>query len=143
MPQMECPRATERIRTGLPLTLTNPTPSSSAHHPASSQSNPSAQSSFQPSTSSVLLATETFITFLDGLKLGLTSKDQLHPLLSEVIQAVNKVTEADFEGRGNIVKWLIRLNGMRAQEELGEGEARECAFEMESAYGGFKAVLGA
>ena len=56
---------------------------------------------------------------------------------------MNKVTEADFEGRGNIVKWLIRLNGMRAQEELGEGEARECAFEMEGAYAGFKTVLGA
>jgi ESCRT-I complex subunit VPS28 len=137
---MECPRATERLRIGLPLTLTNPTHSSSTQ-PNASQS--SAAPSFHPSTSAVLLATETFITFLDGLKLGLASKDQLHPLLSEVIQAVNKVTEADFEGRGSIVKWLIRLNGMRAQEELPEGEARECAFEMEQAYGGFKSALGA
>lgn len=61
--------------------------------------------------------------------------------MSEVIQSVNRVTERDFEGRGKIINWLIRLNGMRAQEELGEGEARELSFEMEGAYNGFKATL--
>jgi len=30
---------------------------------------------------------------------------------------------------------------MRAQEELGEGEARELIFEMEGAYAGFKKTL--
>ena len=30
---------------------------------------------------------------------------------------------------------------MKAQEELGEGEARELAFEMDGAYAGFKAAL--
>ncbi|KAL9633802.1 MAG: hypothetical protein Q9164_004475, partial [Protoblastenia rupestris] len=67
--------------------------------------------------------------------------DALHPLLAELIQSVNAVTGADFEGRGAIVKWLIRLNGMRAQEELGEGEARELGFEIEGAYRGFKGTL--
>ena len=69
------------------------------------------------------------------------SKDQLHPLLSEVIQSLNRVTDHDFEGRSKIISWLIRLNGMKAQEELGEGEARELAFEMDGAYAGFKAAL--
>ena len=69
------------------------------------------------------------------------SKDALHPLLAELIQSVNTVTNQDFEGRGIIVKWLIRLNGMRAQEELSEGEARDLVFEMEGAYAGFKGTL--
>lgn len=69
------------------------------------------------------------------------SKDSLHPLLSEVIQSVNQVTNKDFENRSKIISWLIRLNGMRATEELGEGEARELAFDMDSAYSGFKATL--
>lgn len=69
------------------------------------------------------------------------SKDSLHPLLSEVIQSVNKVTDRDFENRGKIIQWLIRLNGMRATEELGEAEARELAFDMEGAYAGFKGTL--
>ena len=73
----------------------------------------------------------------------MVSKDSLHPLLSEVIQSVNAVTGGeDFEGRGKIVGWLIRLNGMRANEELGEEEARQLSFEMEGAYAGFKGVVG-
>ena len=69
------------------------------------------------------------------------SKDALHPLLSEVIQSVNKVTEQDFENRGKIIHWLITLNQMRATEELNEDQARELAFEIEQAYQGFKATL--
>lgn len=90
---------------------------------------------------STILATENFITFLDALKLGISSKDQLHPLLSEVIQSANKVTEVDFEGRAKIIQWLIKLNNMRAHEELSEGDRRELEFEMDAAYRGFKAVM--
>lgn len=68
------------------------------------------------------------------------SKDALHPLLAELIQSVNEVT-MEFQDRGNIINWLIRLNGMRAQDELSEGEARELMFEMERAYAGFKKTL--
>ena len=116
----------------------SPQPTTSFPTNSLQKPNPSSNPS---SGSLILLATENFITFLDALKLGLLSKDQLHPLLSEVIQSVNKVTDRDFEGRGKIISWLIRLNGMRAQEELGEGEARELMFEMEGAYGGFKSVV--
>lgn len=89
----------------------------------------------------ILLATENFITFLDALKLNMLSKDSLHPLLSEVIQSVNQVTNLDFENRGKIISWLIRLNGMRATEELSEAEARELSFDIEGAYAGFKGTL--
>ena len=69
------------------------------------------------------------------------SKDSLHPLLSEVIQSVNQVTTTDFENRAKIINWLIRLNGMKATEELAEDEARQLTFDMEGAYAGFKATL--
>lgn len=87
------------------------------------------------------MATENFITFLDALRLQYSSKDQLHPLLTEVIQSVNKVADADFEGRGNIVKWLIRLNQMRASEQLEDDDLRECQFDIEGAYNGFKGII--
>lgn len=132
---IECPRATERIRVNLPATVVDP---STAHV---SPSNQVAQSGSGASGSQILLATENFITFLDALKLNMLSKDSLHPLLSEVIQSANQVTYADFENRGKIINWLIRLNGMRATEELGEDEARELAFDMDGAYAGFKATL--
>ncbi|MCJ1467728.1 hypothetical protein MMC07_006353 [Pseudocyphellaria aurata] len=133
---IECPRATERIRVNLPATIVDP--STTGHV---NPSNQAVQSGPVASGSQILLATENFITFLDALKLNMLSKDSLHPLLSEVIQSVRQVTAADFENRGKIINWLIRLNGMRATEELGEDEARELAFDMDGAYAGFKATL--
>ncbi|RDW87773.1 hypothetical protein BP5796_03467 [Coleophoma crateriformis] len=133
---MEAPRATERIRIGLPSTVT-----ATSHI----QSNPSngggGGGSGGTSGTLILEATQDFITFLDALKLGLLAKDQLHPLLSDVIQSVNKVTDRDFDGRGKIVQWLITLNQMKATEEVSEDKARELELDMNLAYQGFKATL--
>jgi ESCRT-I complex subunit VPS28 len=126
---MEVPRATERIRIGLPSTVTAPT-----HNAATSSNN-------SPNGTLILEATQDFITFLDALKLGLLAKDQLHPLLSDVIQSVNKVTDRDFDGRGKIVQWLIALNQMKATEEVSEDKARELELDMNASYQGFKATL--
>lgn len=128
--QMECPRATERLRVGLPATVEQPSQAMSSNAGGGGAAG-----------SLILAATENFITFLDALKLNMLSKDSLHPLLSEVIQSVNKVTDKDFENRGKIIQWLIVLNQMRATEELTEGQARELAFDIEQAYHGFKATL--
>ncbi|RKF54741.1 Vacuolar protein sorting-associated protein 28 [Erysiphe neolycopersici] len=127
--KIEVPRATERIRIGLPSTVTAP--------PINTLSTGSANTN----GTLILEATQDFITFLDALKLGLLAKDQLHPLLSDVIQSVNKVTNKDFEGRGKIVKWLIVLNQMKATEEVNEDQARELELDMNSAYQGFKSTL--
>ncbi|TVY49847.1 Vacuolar protein sorting-associated protein [Lachnellula occidentalis] len=126
---MEVPRATERIRTGMPSTVTAPS------HNATATSNNGTNGTL------ILEATQDFITFLDALKLGLLAKDQLHPLLSDVITSVNKVTDRDFEARGKIVQWLITLNQMKATEEVSEDQARELELDMNSAYQGFKATL--
>ncbi|QSZ29546.1 hypothetical protein DSL72_004061 [Monilinia vaccinii-corymbosi] len=126
---IEVPRATERLRIGLPSTVTAPS------HNASTSNNNGTNGTL------ILEATQDFITFLDALKLGLLAKDQLHPLLSDVIQSVNKVTDRDFEGRGKIVQWLIALNQMKATEEVSEDQARELELDMNSAYQGFKATL--
>lgn len=128
---MEVPRATERIRIGLPSTVTAPS------HNAMTNSNNAGGSN----GTLVLEATQDFITFMDALKLGLLAKDQLHPLLSELIQSVNKVTDRDFDGRGKIVQWLITLNQMKATEEVSEEQARELELDMNLAYQGFKTTL--
>ncbi|KPM45854.1 hypothetical protein AK830_g596 [Neonectria ditissima] len=130
--QLDAPRATERLRVGMPSTTM--TAASSAPAPAPSAAN---------NTSGVLIleATQEFITFLDAVKLGLLSKDQLHPLLSDVIQSVNRVTDTDFENRGKIVQWLIALNQMKATEELSEQQARELELDIQQAYQGFRRTL--
>ncbi|KAL6237757.1 hypothetical protein BDW75DRAFT_228434 [Aspergillus navahoensis] len=134
---LECPRATERLRIGMPATVEQ----ASHSGPSTNKAPGTTRSAGGASGTLILTATENFITFLDALKLNMVSKDALHPLLSEVIQSVNKVTDADFENRGKIIQWLITLNQMRATEELGEEQARELAFDIESAYQGFKSTL--
>ncbi|KAK4116784.1 ESCRT-1 complex, Vps28 subunit [Canariomyces notabilis] len=128
---LEVPRATERIRVGMPSTAVTTT------------SGPPAAPAAAGNTSGTLIleATQDFITFLDALRLGLLAKDQLHPLLTDVIQSVNKVTDRDFENRGKIVQWLITLNQMKATEELSEDQARELELDINSAYQGFKSTL--
>lgn len=134
---MVIPRATQLILTGLPSTIT----STSHSAPPNNNNSTSSHSNTSGSGTLILEATQDFITFLDALKLQLLAKDQLHPLLSDVIQSVNKVTDRDFEGRGKIVQWLIKLNQMKAMESLGEEEARELELDMNAAYQGFKATL--
>lgn len=73
--------------------------------------------------------------------MNMLSKDTLHPILVETIQAVNKVTDRDFDNKGKIIQWLISLNQMRAAEDLSADQARELQFDMNLAYDGFKAVL--
>lgn len=125
---MECPRAIERLRVGIPATVEQ------------GPSKSSKQGDFADATL-VMNATESFITLLDAIKIGLVEKDTLHPLLVEIIQAVNKVTDKEFESKGKIVQWLITLNQMRASEKLDEEQAREFQFDMDQAYYGFKTTL--
>ncbi|KAE8355359.1 VPS28-domain-containing protein [Aspergillus coremiiformis] len=132
---LECPRATERLRIGLPATVEQ-----ASHNALPTNMGAAAGPVGGASGGLILTATENFITFLDALKLNMVSKDALHPLLSEVIQSVNKVTDGDFENRGKIIQWLITLNQMRATEELSEEQARELAFDIEQAYQGFKST---
>jgi ESCRT-I complex subunit VPS28 len=126
---MECPRARERLRLGLPATV---------------EQGPSRQAAAQGSeaaTGLVVAATENFITLLDAIKIGMVEKDMLHPLLVDIIQSANKVTDQEFDSKGEIVKWLIKLNQMRASDRLNEEEARDFQFDMQQAYQGFKRTL--
>ena len=125
---IECPRATERLKVGLPATVEQPA------HKSRPQGN-AAQAT------SIVAASENFITLLDAIKIGMVSKDTLHPILVETIQAVNKVTDQDFEGKERIVHWLIALNQMKVSQELDQDQARELEFDMQRAYSGFKMKL--
>ncbi|KAI0410020.1 ESCRT-1 complex, Vps28 subunit [Xylaria palmicola] len=129
---LEVPRATERLKVGMPSTAVTAS-TGSAPQPTAATDSKSGQL--------ILKATEDFITFLDALRLGLHAKDQLHPLLTDIIQSANKVTDRDFDNRGKIIQWLITLNQMKVTEELSEQQARELELDINSAYVGFKNAL--
>ncbi|KAF8448286.1 vacuolar protein sorting-associated, partial [Terfezia claveryi] len=147
---MSYPSATSRLLTGLPATYEHPTggpspssnPNSSTPHHLHHHHNPNHSTTTHPSARLAAEATQHFITFLDALRLNYNAKDQLHPLLSDVITAVNNVTSVDFEGRASIVNWLIRLNRMGAGDEVSEQERRQMVWDLEEAYAGFIKALG-
>ncbi|KAL7275233.1 Vacuolar protein-sorting-associated protein 28 [Rhizina undulata] len=123
---IEYPSATERLKIGVPATFEQP-----IHNSASSTST-------QISAKAAAEATQNFITFMDALRLSYSAKDQLHPLLSDVITAVNNVTGGkEFNGRQNIVKWLITLNQMGAGDNITESQSRQMLFDIEEAYNEF------
>ena len=124
---MECPRAAERIRVGVPLTVEH-----GSNKPAPSTGT---------NATALVVASENFITLLDAIRLGLVTKEGLHSLLADVLQSVNAITDEEFENKASIVKWLAAVNQMRVSDELTEEEARELQFEIEQAYNGFKATL--
>lgn len=49
---------------------------------------------------------QNFITFMDALKLGFRAKDQLHPILQELVTGYARFKwSKDWEGRGKMVSW--------------------------------------
>lgn len=139
--QLEVPKATERLKIGLPATIEAvPTRTGPQQHRTSNSHMPSSGSG-AANASAIVSASENFITLFDAVRMNILSKDTLHPILVDTIQAVNKVTDRDFENKGKIVQWLITLNQMRAAEDLSPEQARELQFDLNAAYEGFKAVL--
>lgn len=90
------------------------------------------------------MAGQNFITFMDALKLRMRAKDQLHPILQELVTGYARFKGSkDWEGRSKMVSWcvgdydscvaslltyytrLITLNGMKASEEITEEQSRQ------------------
>lgn len=64
-----------------------------------------------PLSLDTLLNTESqsFITFMDALKLRMRAKDQLHPILQELMTNYARFKASkDWEGRSRMVSWYVR-----------------------------------
>jgi ESCRT-I complex subunit VPS28 len=133
--------ASQRLRIGVPATVEQAVDTATAKSAASPAPMASNGASSSVSAKAVAEATGNFITTMDGLRLNFKAKDQLHPLLSELMTSLNKVTTSDFEGRGKIVQWLIKLNGMKVNEELSEEDSRQLLFDLDGAYKAFYKTL--
>jgi ESCRT-I complex subunit VPS28 len=132
--------ATSRLKVGVPATVEHALKSNTmAPSSAPSQLTVSAPSS-SVSAKAVAKATGDFITAMDGVKLNFRAKDQLHTLLTDLMESLNEVI-GDFDGRGKIVEWLIQLNGMKANDEISESQSRQLMFDLEKAYRSFYTTL--
>ncbi|KAJ3104215.1 hypothetical protein HDU97_009470 [Phlyctochytrium planicorne] len=101
---VNCPAAAKRLlEIGVPATvehaIAEPTTSSSRQH-----------------VKLVADTTTSFITLMDSIKLNMIATDQIHPLLSDLLQLLNKVNgiPSDFdEHKKKLKDWLISLNKMK------------------------------
>lgn len=54
---------------------------------------------------------QSFITFMDALKLNLKAKDQLHPFLTELMSGYSRFKGSqEWEGRGKILHWYVLVS---------------------------------
>jgi len=84
-----------------------------------------------------------FITTIDGLQLNLKAVDEIQPHVKELMENINKVTTLPMEhpSRKNIQQWLLKLNTMKASDELSDDDKRQMSFDMENAYSEFVKFL--
>lgn len=86
----------------------------------------SANASQQDQRKHVAEATQHFITLMDALRLGRTAKDELQPLLNDLVTSLADISGlGDFEGKSKIITWLVELNKMRASDEISQEQTRQ------------------
>ena len=102
---MDHPAALHRLQVGVPATIEH-----------SSEAGPETGKWVAETTQVRLVKTEfyhnanmydqSFITFMDALKLRLRAKDQLHPILQELVTGFARFKGSkDWEGRSRMVSW--------------------------------------
>ncbi|GJJ73352.1 ESCRT-I complex subunit VPS28 [Entomortierella parvispora] len=125
---LNCPAAAKRIRIGVPATVEFGDGGRSTE-----------STNGRVSARLVAEVVSHFHTTVDYLRIGMAAVDQLHPSLADLMKSLNNVRSlpADFEGRAKILKWLIKLNGMGASDELSAEDRRQMEFDMESTFASF------
>ncbi|KAH9024894.1 VPS28 protein-domain-containing protein [Lactarius hengduanensis] len=117
--RMDHPAALHRLEVGVPATVEH-------------------SSEAGPETGKWVAETTQFHHFMDALKLRLRAKDQLHPILQELVTGYARFKGSkDWEGRSKMVGWLITLNGMKASDEITEEQSRQLMFDVDHAYAEF------
>lgn len=84
----------------------------------------------------VLEAGQHFITLMDCLKLQQTAVDQLFPILTDLVNSVEKVSSS-FDFLPKLQGWKKRLDTMHPSDELSERDTREFAFDLDRGYQSF------
>lgn len=99
-PQLDCTAAVPRLKIGIPATVEHSAEQSVLG------------SNGQDSAKWIAETTQNFITLMDALKLKLRAKDQLHPILSELMSSYSRFKgSAEWEGRPKILQWYVCLHG--------------------------------
>lgn len=148
--RLQCPLAIKRLSLGYPATIQQ---MKHAGEIGSSQQPADGTATLNPGSQSLRLiaqVTGNFITVMDALRLGFSTKADLHPLISELVINLNDLVDfskgpgdpkaVEFEGKSKLVTWLINLNKL-GDDKL-DDEARDQFLEdLDTAYKGFFTTL--
>jgi ESCRT-I complex subunit VPS28 len=121
---IDCPRAVERlVSVGVPATTMH------------------GMSSGTKARSELFLsaeATQLFITTMDAVKLNQRAVDELQPLLQDLVGTLNRAESLvpGFQQKP-LHDWLVKLNAMRAVDELDANDLRQLSFDLENSYNDF------
>lgn len=121
--QMDHPAALHRLKVGVPATVEHSSeagPETGKWVAETTQVRPSSHSfsshllssssSFSLLSAWLILFLQSFITFMDALKLRLRAKDQLHPILQELVTGYARFKGSkEWEGRSRMVSWYVPL----------------------------------
>jgi ESCRT-I complex subunit VPS28 len=118
---LSCPAAVKRLELGVPATVEHATLSNL-------------------SPKNIAEAVQLFITLMDSLKLNYVAVDQLHPMLSDLVQSLNRIYQ-DKIHMNKLKEWLILLNKRKASDELDAEQVRQLLFDLESCYTNFQQTL--
>lgn len=108
---MDHPAAAHRLALGVPATVEH------ARAGAPSQSAASGASAYAVATT-----TQHFITLMDALKLKMRAKDQLHPLLSDLLGEYTQVEGDAVYLRQKLLDWCVMC---LTQAHIAESSRRE------------------
>ncbi|KAG5182410.1 VPS28 protein-domain-containing protein [Tribonema minus] len=128
--QMDVPYAMERlVKYGVPATVLH---RNHDEHDAISRARQAAET------------TQCFITAMDALKLDQRAVDEVQPLISDVMDRLNKCEglPEGFEGVKTMRAWLITFNGLRASDQLDDEQVRQLLHDLDVSYSAFFRFLG-
>lgn len=128
--QMNVSNAKNRLDIGIPVTIEHSFTHSQSHQNSNLQTSHSNNSSNGNNNSKLIVETTgNFITLMDALKLNYKAKDQLYPLLSDLITNLSKLSKDE-----TLITWLIKLNKMNVLDELNEEDIRKFLFDLDNGY---------
>lgn len=88
-----------------------------------------------------------FLTAKDALELDMKEVDQLLPLISDIVQGINRIdiprTDPAFKAKDKILEWHTTLHKMKAVDFLNEGQIRQLKLDLETTQSAMYVFLGA